>query len=706
MSNQGPNVETDPKKIAGLIGRIETAIREYEQALKQFTEKDNVRIKEIMKDRMNRFIESALKYAMQGDPSTYCGPYPKWIVDNQSQLQTWLDNPNTEDSVKQQINSAKRQALGIPEPTPSARPPSPQAGAGDLESLIRSAVSLDELIKVVENYPNDITSKSGDLLDKPGIVEVLKAYARDENMVQQFASDSPPLHLLSSAGVTSNYGLRDRFVQLAKEKHAENVFVREIKAAATMADFERIILSYPYDIRYSNGQVVPKQQLIDTMRDITRDRAGVEAIARGEQVQSLAGVTRQYGLREKFVDLIKKQVQEQNLTAARQPQAGSSQSSGQRQPDASSFASQAIDALNMWFMVRNIKSQDVDRANVQSMLRELSEIQVKNLAPDIEKAEVLACLDKYPSHIRFNVKRGMGYDQPRPDAGHSAQPGPSAQQKPPSAPPRAQPQPQAEDPIKKAISKINETMLWAIQRNDQRYKWTEPLREKLEAIDISKASPAEKREQAVRAVTEMYFSAKQDPITGFNASRIAADILTEVFKVPVPDVPMPQAPKPAAQGPIPPRAQPVPPAKADARSQSQEDINKENKGPAAATIAALESWFWLQDIRSQAADRINKEKLVGDLKAIQAKKLSPEVEKSQVMACLDRYPSHFKFNVVHALENWKPAADTNKGRPLPKSPRFDQFRGAPGDAKAGADPLKKEPNINVDPRDNKRSKPN
>ncbi len=61
MSNQGPTVETDPKKIEGLIKTIDTAVHEFGQAFTQFNEKSNPRVKEIMRERMNRFISNAME---------------------------------------------------------------------------------------------------------------------------------------------------------------------------------------------------------------------------------------------------------------------------------------------------------------------------------------------------------------------------------------------------------------------------------------------------------------------------------------------------------------------------------------------------------------------------------------------------------------------------------------------------------------------
>lgn len=601
-----------------------------------------------------------------------------------------------------------------------------QPATGDLAADIQSAINLEALIQVIENYPNDLTTKSGDRLDKASIVKTMKEFATNENKLAQVASDSF-INLLSNLGVTSNYGLRDRFVQLAKEKHAENVFVRDIKLAKTMGEFENIILKYPYPIRYSNGQAVDTQQLVDNMREITSNKANIEAIARGETPQVLANITRQYGLRQKFMDII---IQEEKLKAE--------QSNAK---DPVKMAIKEIDATLFWA----ISASDRKERWTEPLREKLVAIDKSNASPaEKRKQTEKAVADMYISAMQnpkegFNAARIAGgilkdvlkvplpevskpqvqnprapgpipQAAPQPQAGRAPSPrrqsqndikqdakqGPSAQQKPPSPPPRAQAQAkqQSDDLVQQVIGKFDEMRLtWAMYGKDNREAWILPLREKLVALDKSAVSQPEKIKQLQQLVSDMYLSAKQDP-AGTSAARMAGTVLEQILKVPLPIV-QPQAQRPPAQGPIP--------------GPSQEGSNKENNSLAAATIGALERWFLVRNVKQQAADRVDVEKLISELKEIQVRNLPPAVEKAQVINCLDRYPSHFKFNVNHVLESWKATpAEVNKGRPLPKAPIFEKFKGGAGipDVRAAADPAKKEQNINVDPPDTKKHKPN
>lgn len=733
MSNQGPYVETDPKKIEKLVGTIATAVREFNQAFSQFTEQTKPRFKAIMKERMNRFISNALRYAMEGDTSSYCGAYPQWVIDNQAELNKWLENPHIDDNIKEEIRAATRKAMGQPEPKPQAAQ-QPQSTDNALSNALASARDMNEFISIIENYPGTIYSKDGLVLDKTIMLEKIRYLSSDPESLEMLASPNPPNILFTGSNITSNYGMRDKFVQLAKKEYQNTVqFPEALKSAKTIDDFIAVIRNHPNEIVSVDGQVLDKNIMISKIKELSTDKNMVELIASGNAPPIIFGgtnITRQYGMREKFIDLVKNQYNnEQNsrydhlkpevvrqvntmfkhfgknmsvsyedglnfsfllmnlsaenrkafesilknaniefdvsmsrLTIAVKPaqyeqvinalktvayeinlsQASLAQKINRatsisdivkvirehdgmifskdgayidkqlqlnaienlRNPDPNfsgvkvtsnygleskvntliqqeleaknappasnpnigrplpqtppqrrqsqsgeGFAAQAIAALNLWFMTRNIRQQQADRDQVTKVLVELKAIQQRNMTPAQEQAAVLACLSANVSHIKFNVLKEMNVD----DQGVPIPKAPQPQDAPQPAPkPQPQATPQVDDPVKQAIKEIDDTMSWAISRNDQRQKWTEPLRRELEALDKSYKLPFVKNRELRELVTAMYLSAKNDP-TGFNAARIAEGILKDVLKVPVPVV---QEPRPQVQPQARPQAQP------------------------------------------------------------------------------------------------------------------------------------------------------
>lgn len=310
MSNQGPNVETDPKKIEKLVGTIGTAVREFNQAFSLFTEKDNPRIKAIMKERMNRFISNALRYAMEGDTSSYCRAYPQWVIDNQSQLNEWLENPNIDDSIKQEIRAATRKAMAQPEPKPQAAQ-QPQSNDTDLSDALASARDIKEFISIIENYPNTIYSKDGLVLDKNTMLDKIRYLSSDRDSLEMLASPNPPVIVFAGSNITSNYGMRDKFVQLAKKEYQNTVqFPEALKSAKTIDEFIAVIRNHPNEIVSVDGQVLDKNIMISKIKELSTDKNMVELIASGNAPPIIFGgtnITRQYGMREKFTELVRNQ---------------------------------------------------------------------------------------------------------------------------------------------------------------------------------------------------------------------------------------------------------------------------------------------------------------------------------------------------------------------------------------------------------------
>jgi serine/threonine protein kinase len=88
--------------------------------------------------------------------------------------------------------------------------------------------------------------------------------------------------------------------------------------------------------------------------------------------------------------------------------------------------------------------------------------------------------------------------------------------------------------------------------------------------------------------------------------------------------------------------------------EKQQQMREEllgDKGLCASAIIALDSWYMMQEMRSQAIDRANVKKLREELLTIRSLKLDPEFEKKSVLQSLDRTVDYIKFNVLQKLEN-------------------------------------------------------
>lgn len=199
-----------------------------------------------------------------------------------------------------------------------------------------------------------------------------------------------------------------------------------------------------------------------------------------------------------------------------------------------SFASEAIKALNAWHLKRNTKEYKEVADDVAKICSDLAAIQAKNLAPDLERAEVIALLDIVHKYTELNVLNMLGLD-----ANGKQLPKQTVLISTPVI--KSKETVKVENPLTLAIDRIDDSVFLQFSRDDHRSKWLDPLRAALVALDISKKTPAEKRQELQKLVTEVYVSAKQNR-RGYNAEKIAANILTEVLKVPLEKIPL-QAPQ-------------------------------------------------------------------------------------------------------------------------------------------------------------------
>lgn len=101
MGAYGP--EKSQEKIDILLSRIKDAETEFEVTLRNYNRVTNPRLKDMAKERLNLLLVSIIKYAVEGIPKEYIGPYPDWIRNNQEKINGLLQIEGVSNSTKQEI---------------------------------------------------------------------------------------------------------------------------------------------------------------------------------------------------------------------------------------------------------------------------------------------------------------------------------------------------------------------------------------------------------------------------------------------------------------------------------------------------------------------------------------------------------------------------------------------------------------------------
>lgn len=87
-----------------------------------------------------------------------------------------------------------------------------------LISDISAAKSLMDLVARIKNNPNEVYSRSGQLIPKGTVVKSLQQFANNPLLVTQLANSQVPDKKLKEMGLTTRYGLREKLVELSQQQ--------------------------------------------------------------------------------------------------------------------------------------------------------------------------------------------------------------------------------------------------------------------------------------------------------------------------------------------------------------------------------------------------------------------------------------------------------------------------------------------------------
>lgn len=182
-----------------------------------------------------------------------------------------------------------------------------------INAAIQSARNYNQLRAVIESYRDDLIGTNGAKIDGKELLSDIQYIIDDtirKGVVDEFSLNA----------VTRNYGLRDKLRECClsvKAEQAQQNFPQLIASAKNIDELIKVINDFPHPILGSDGTPIQKSIAIQKIREMSSEPSAVDAIATMPSVPMIffAGshITSSYGLRDKFVSLVKEQYQAQKI---------------------------------------------------------------------------------------------------------------------------------------------------------------------------------------------------------------------------------------------------------------------------------------------------------------------------------------------------------------------------------------------------------
>ncbi len=208
-----------------------------------------------------------------------------------------------------------RRKLGIAQPTVAREA---ITNSTEFEIEIMNAKSFEQLKDVMERYKGPFETYDGQDISelKELMMERMNLIANNDTLLLQAVDEQHgPIQ-----SVTRNYGLQAKFFQLAHAKvqeirltqpQVEQDLAKAISHARSMSDLTTALSNYSGPMHYSNGTVMPneaREQMIEHLRMLTNTPAWILDVTKDEPAGEffLKSATRNYGIRDKFLEIVQK----------------------------------------------------------------------------------------------------------------------------------------------------------------------------------------------------------------------------------------------------------------------------------------------------------------------------------------------------------------------------------------------------------------
>jgi len=168
---------------------------------------------------------------------------------------------------------------------------------------LSQAQNLHQLAALVQSYPHQMLSNDGrQEVNKSNVINVINYYIQNPQALGSMQSIEHR-QWMQSQGITRNYGLLDKMVELGKKQHEDNLILSMISNASSLEDLARKIENCNLVLRSGNGQLIDKAKVANAIRDFLREPEYMANMSAHKGWMQQNGITRNYGLVDKIVSL-------------------------------------------------------------------------------------------------------------------------------------------------------------------------------------------------------------------------------------------------------------------------------------------------------------------------------------------------------------------------------------------------------------------
>tara|TARA_R110002110_G_scaffold415800_1_gene656277 strand:+ start:34093 stop:35835 length:1743 start_codon:yes stop_codon:yes gene_type:complete len=213
-------------------------------------------------------------------------------------------NPQNKNYLSQAKQLASQYSLVAQQ---SQQHPSPVATAQSPRSQTRLDVSqarnLHQLAALIQSYPGKLNSSNGQFeISKQSIIDVINQYVTQPELLGAIDSREHT-EWMQQSGVTSNYGILNKLVELGKRQHEDQKISTMIAGAQSLADLAVKIRNCPEVLRGSDGAIVNKTIVVQKIQSYLDNPAYMADLNAQRGAMRQEGVTTNYGLVDKIVEL-------------------------------------------------------------------------------------------------------------------------------------------------------------------------------------------------------------------------------------------------------------------------------------------------------------------------------------------------------------------------------------------------------------------